>query len=151
MRRIGLAVVVALSLTLSPLAVEAQQAPKTPKIGVLIQGSPAATAHFFEAFRKGLRELGHVEGTTLVLLPRYGETRAERVPELARELVSLKADVIVATTDLVVASVKRETQTIPIVMVASTDPVGTGLVASLARPGGNVTGLTINSPELSGK
>ena len=94
-----------------------------------------------------MRELGYVEGKTLVLEVRYGEARAERIAELARELVGLKVDVIVASTDVAIAAVKRETQTIPIVMAISSDPVGTGLVASLARPGGNVTGNSTISPE----
>jgi putative tryptophan/tyrosine transport system substrate-binding protein len=98
-----------------------------------------------------LRELGYVEGKTFVLEIRYGEGRAERIPELARELVGLKLDVIVTATDVAIAAVKRETQTIPIVMGNSTDPVGTGFVASLAHPGGNITGLSSISPELSGK
>ena len=89
-----------------------------------------------------MRELGYVEGKTVVLEVRYAEARAERFPELARELVGLKVDVIVAGSDAAIAAVKRETQTIPIVMVFSTDPVGTGFVASIARPGGNVTGLS---------
>ena len=98
-----------------------------------------------------MRELGYVEGKTLVLEVRYGEARAERIAELARELVGLKVDVIVASTDVAIAAVNQETQTIPIVMAISSDPVGTGLVASLARPGGNVTGNSTISPELSGK
>ena len=130
---------------------EAQQPKKIAKIGYLGPGSSATGAHLLEAFRQGLRELGYVEGKTFVLEVRYGETRAERLPELARELVGLKVDVIVASTDVAIAAVKRETQTIPIVMRNSSDPVGTGLVASLARPGGNVTGLSSLSPELSGK
>jgi putative tryptophan/tyrosine transport system substrate-binding protein len=130
---------------------EAQQAKKIARIGYLFASTPAATARNIEAFRQGMRELGHVEGKTFVLELRYGEARAERFPEIARELVGLKLDMIVAATDVVIAAVKRETQTIPIVMAASNDPVATGLVASLARPGGNVTGLSIISPELSGK
>ena len=131
--------------------VHAQQAPKIAKIGFLSASTPAATAHLLEAFRQGLRELGYVEGKTFVLELRYGEGRFERLPELARELVGLKVDVIVTATDPAIAAVKRETQTIPIVMAFSSDPVGTGFVASLARPGGNVTGLSTISPELSGK
>jgi putative ABC transport system substrate-binding protein len=104
-----------------------------------------------EAFRLGLRELGDVEGNTFTLLLRYAEGRSERLPELARDLVSLKVDVIVTSTDVAIAAVKRETRTIPTVMAVSGDPVGTGFVASLARPGGNVTGLSGVSPELSGK
>ncbi len=130
---------------------EAQQPKKIAKIGYLIPSTPAATAHLIEAFRQGLRELGYVEGKTFVLELRYGEARVERLPELARELVGLKVDVIVTNTDGAIAAVKRETQTIPIVMGNSTDPVGTGFVASLARPGGNVTGVSSISPELSGK
>jgi putative tryptophan/tyrosine transport system substrate-binding protein len=104
-----------------------------------------------DSFRQKLRELGYVEGKTVVLDIRYGEGRSERISELARELVGLKVDVIVASNDVAIAAVKRETQTIPIVMGNSSDPAGTGFVASLARPGGNVTGLSSISPELSGK
>jgi ABC-type uncharacterized transport system substrate-binding protein len=147
MRLIGLAVILALGLTLAPLAGEAQQSAKIATIGWLAPATQAAQAHLLEAFRQGLRELGHVEGKTFILVPRYAEARAERLPEIARELVSLKVDVIVATG----AAVKQQTRTIPIVMAGSTDPLGTGLVASLARPGGNVSGLSNSSPELSGK
>jgi len=133
------------------LPAQAQQAKKIARIGYLIPSTPAATAQNIEAFRQGLRELGYVDGKSFVLEPRYAEARAERLPELARELVSLKVDVIVAAADSAIAAVKRETQTIPIVMAISSDPVGTGFVASLARPGGNVTGLSAISPELSGK
>jgi putative ABC transport system substrate-binding protein len=104
-----------------------------------------------EAFKQGLRELGWVEGKSFVLEARYSEGKVERLPELARELVALKMDVIVTPADLGIAAVKRETQTIPIVMALSSDPVGAGFVASLARPGGNITGLSNISPELSGK
>ena len=151
MRVIGLAVILAISLTLAALVASAQQVPKPTKIGVFFTVTPPAAAPNLEALRKGLRELGHVEGTTFVLLPRYGEAKAERFPELAHELVSLKVDVIVVSTDLAVAATRRETRTIPIVMALSTDPVGAGFVASLARPGGNVTGLTNVAPELAGK
>jgi putative ABC transport system substrate-binding protein len=133
------------------LPAQAQQPKKIAKIGYFLPSTPAATAQNIEAFRQGMRELGHVEGKTFVLEVRYGEGRFERLPELARELVGLKVDVIVTSTDVAIAAVKRETQTIPIVMALSSDPVGTGLVASLARPGGNVTGLSTMSPELSGK
>jgi putative tryptophan/tyrosine transport system substrate-binding protein len=129
-------------------SVESQQ-PK--KIAYLAPSTPAAAAHLVEAFRQGLRELGYVEGKTFVLELRHGEGRAERLPELARELVGLKVDVIVTATDVAIAAVKRETQTIPIVMANSSDPVGTGFVVSLAHPGGNITGLSSISPELSGK
>jgi len=131
--------------------VEAERPKKIAKIGYFFASTPAATAQNIEGFRQRLRELGHVEGKTFALELRYGEARAERFPELARELVGLKVDVIVVSTDAAIAAVKRETQTIPIVMALSNDPVGTGFVASLARPGGNVTGLSSMSPELSGK
>ena len=131
--------------------VDAQRAPKIAKIGYLTASTAAAATHAIEAFRQGLRELGYVEGKTFVLELRYGEARFELLSELARELVGLKVDVIVAPTDVAIAAVKRETQTIPIVMLLTSDPVGTGFVASLARPGGNVTGLSNISSELSGK
>jgi ABC-type uncharacterized transport system substrate-binding protein len=151
MRLIGLAVALAVNLSLAPLATEAQAPPKVARIGWLAPATLAAQAHLLEAFRQGLRELGHVEGKTFVLVPRYSEARAERLPEIAHELVSLKVDVIVAAGDIAIAAVKQQTRTIPIVMAVSTDPLGTGLVASLARPGGNVSGLSMSSPELSGK
>jgi putative ABC transport system substrate-binding protein len=147
----GLIVALAVGILTAPPWAGAQQPPKTAKIGLLNPSTPAATAHFLEAFRQGLRELGYVEGKNFVLEPRYSEARAERLRGLARELVSLKVDVILAGTDVAIAAAKQQTQTIPIVMVASADPVGTGFVASLARPGGNVTGLSAISPELSGK
>ena len=98
----GLIATVTLAVLAAPLAADAQQAPKIAKIGWLHPGTPAATAHLLEAFRQGLRELGHVEGKTFVLDLRYAEARAERLPELARELVSLKVDVIFASTDLAI-------------------------------------------------
>ena len=131
--------------------VDAQQAPKIPTIGFLAVSTPAAAAPYIEAFRQGLRELGYVEGRAVVLEVRYGEGRSERIPELARELLGLKVSVIVTANDVATAGVKRVTQTVPIVMANSIDPVGTGFVASLARPGGNVTGLSNISSELSGK
>jgi putative ABC transport system substrate-binding protein len=146
-----LTVTVTLGILSPSLAAGAGQAPKIARIGYLIPSAPAAAAQNVEAFRQGLRELGYVEGKTFVLELRYGEARAERLPELARDLVGLQADVIVAAADVSVAAIKRKTQTIPIVIPNSADPVGTGLVASLARPGGNVTGLSTISPELSAK
>ena len=140
-----------LAVAATGLPVDAQQAPRIPKIGYLGPAIPATGAPLVEALKQGLRDLGHVEGKTFVLEIRYAGARSERLPELARELVGLKVDVIVAGTDVAIAAVKRETQSIPIVMRRGTDPVGTGFVASLARPGGNVTGLTNISPELSGK
>src|SRR5262245_45433036 len=150
MRRIGLAVS-ALSVVLALHLADAQQAPQIAKIGYLSASTPAASAHLLEAFRQGLGELGYVDGKTFVLEIRFAEGRTERLPDLARELVRLKMDVIVTATDVAVAAARQQTRTIPIVMATSTDPLGTGFVASLARPGGNVTGLSTMSPELTGK
>jgi ABC-type uncharacterized transport system substrate-binding protein len=148
-KKIIVALVASVILTSVHMA-EAQQA-KVPRIGVLLPSNPAATGHFLEAFRRGLREHGYLEGKNFTIDARYGEARAERLPTLAGELVSLKVDVILTATDRAVAAVKQKTFTIPIVMANSTDPVGTGFVVSLAHPGGNVTGLSTFSPELSGK
>jgi len=133
------------------LALDAQQAARVPKIGFLVTTTQVRTAPQIAAFRQGLRELGYVEGKTVRLELRFADGTPERVPQLARDLVALKPDVIVATNDVAIAAVKRETQTIPIVMVFSSDPAGAGFVASLARPGGNVTGLSTLSTETSGK
>jgi putative ABC transport system substrate-binding protein len=130
---------------------EAQQATKVAKIGVLLPSTSAATAHLLGAFRQALREHGYVEGKTFVLEIRYGDGKAEYLPEFARELVGLKVDVILTSTDGAISAVKQQTQTVPIVMATSTDPVGTRFVASLARPAGNITGLSTISPELGGK
>jgi putative ABC transport system substrate-binding protein len=135
-----------------PLVSLAQKKPATiPRVGAIFAANAPATAHFNEAFVSGLREHGYTEGRNVIVERRYGESRVERVAEIAAELVRGKIDVIVAGTDGTIAAVKRATQTIPIVMVGSTDPVGTGFVESLARPGGNLTGLSTMSPELSGK
>ena len=149
--RLHRAVALALVVLALPIHLDAQAAPKVTKIGLLTPSSPAGSGHLVEAFRQGLRELGHVEGKTFVVEARYGDGRSERLPELARGLVSLKPDVIVTSTDVATAAVKRATRTIPIVMALSTDPVATGFVASLTRPGGNITGLSNISAALSGK
>jgi putative ABC transport system substrate-binding protein len=117
----------------APLVVEAQQANKVPRIGRLEQGS--ARAETDGAFRQGLRDLGYVEGQSIVLEYRAAEGRAERLPDLAAELVSLKVDVIVAGGTLAPLAAKHATRTIPIVLAAAGDPVGTGLVTNLGRPG----------------
>jgi ABC-type uncharacterized transport system substrate-binding protein len=151
MRRIGLAVILTVILNLASLAVEAQQPVRLPRIGVLFASTPAATSHLLDGLRQGLREHGYVEGQHIILERRYGQAGTERMSDLAAELVRLKVDVLVAATDPATAALRQQTQTIPIVMANSTDPVGSGFVASLARPGGNVTGLSALSPELSGK
>jgi putative ABC transport system substrate-binding protein len=121
-----------------------------PRIGVFFASNPTATTRNNEAFTQGLRERGYVEGQNIALERRYGEGRAERMAEIATELVRMKVDVIVATTDQPISAVKRQTQSIPIVMVNSTDPVGTGFVASLAHPGGNITGVSMCHRNLAG-
>ena len=145
MRRIGL--VLALGLTLAPLVAEAQPAGKIPRIGILRPGSPPDP--LVEAFRQGLHELGYAEGRNISIEYRWAEGRDERLPSLAADLVRLQVDVIVAGAAAV--AVKQATNVIPIVMPTAADPGKHGLVASLARPGGNVTGLTALSEELPGK
>ena len=144
----GLVLLLAIAVASPPS--DAQQATRIPKIGLLAPIPQATAAHVIAAFREGLRALGYIEGKTVLLEVRLAEGAVERLPELARELVALKPDVIVASTDPAIAAVRRETRTIPIVMVLSADPAGAGFVASLARPGGNVTGLSTLSPEISG-
>jgi putative ABC transport system substrate-binding protein len=145
------AVALALVVFALPVHLDAQPGPKVTQIGLLTPSSPTGSGHLVEAFRHGLRELGYVEGNTFVVEARYGDGHSERLPDLARGLVGLKPDVIVTSTDVATAAVKRATRTIPIVMALSTDPVATGFVASLARPGGNITGLSNISAALSGK
>jgi putative ABC transport system substrate-binding protein len=130
---------------------DAQQAKKVVRIGILLPGTEAATVHLIGAFRQGLRELGYKEGQDIILERRYGESKFERLSDLAAELVQLKVDIIVTTTDPAIQAAKQHTETIPIVMGNSSDPVGTGFIVSLARPGGNITGFTATSPELNGK
>ena len=132
--------------------VEAQQAAKVPRIGYLSSGSPPTTTpEFREAFRQGLRDLGYVEGKNIVIEYRWAEGKLDRLPELAAELVRLKVDIILAPNSGIARAAKKATTTIPIVMANGGNPFGDGLIASLARPGGNVTGLTNLSSELAGK
>ena len=133
------------------LWLEAQQPTKVPRIGFLTAASPSAIAARIEAFRQGLRELGYVEGKNIVIEWRYAEGKLDRLPALAAELVRLKVDVIVTAGPGATRAAKEATSTIPIVMAQDPDPVGNGFVASLARPGGNITGLSTLAPELSGK
>jgi ABC-type uncharacterized transport system substrate-binding protein len=129
----------------------AQQPKKIPRIGFLAAVSHSANSVRFEAFRQGLRELGYVEGKNIFIEWRYAEGKLDRLPALAAELVRLKVDVIVSGGSTATRPAKEATNTIPIVMAQDTDPVGNGFVASLARPGGNITGLATLAPELSGK
>src|SRR5436190_9631421 len=132
-------------------AAQAQQQPKIPRIGFLTNNSSTGLAAADEAFRQGLHTLGYVEGKSLVIEYRYGEGKLGRLAEMAAELVRLKVDVIVTGGPTSTRTAKQATSTIPIVMASDNDPVGSGVVASLARPGGNITGLATLSPELSGK
>jgi putative ABC transport system substrate-binding protein len=129
----------------------AQQPMKISRIGVLSTTSPSNVPTRLEAFRQGLRELGYVEGKNIVIEYRYAEGKPERLPALAAELVSLKVDVIVISGPSPTRAAKEATATIPIVMTWDYDPVGNRFVASLARPGGNITGLSTLAPEISGK
>ena len=133
------------------VATEAQQPAKVPRIGYFQAPPPSAVAVRTEAFRQGLRELGYVEGKNIVIEWRFAEGKSERVPALAAELVHLKVDVIVTGGSILTRAVNEATSTIPIVMAQDIDPVGNGFVASLARPGGNITGLSTLAPEISGK
>ena len=140
-----------LAVVAAPLIAYAQQTARPARIGVLFAGAPATSSHSVATFEQGLREHGYGKTREVVIERRFGEAKAERIAEVAAELVRLNPDVIVVSTDVGIAAVKQRTQTIPIVMVNSTDPVETGFVASLARPGGNITGLSTLSPELSAK
>jgi len=130
---------------------EAQQAKKIPRIGYLTLSSSSPSSPK-EAFRDGLRQLGYIEGQSIHVDYRYAEGNLDRLPNLAAELVRLKVDVIVAAGGIqAVQPAKNATSTIPIVMTGTSDPVATGLIASFARPGGNITGLTLGGAELYGK
>jgi putative ABC transport system substrate-binding protein len=140
------------SMLLAPCsAVEAQQSTKVPRIGYLTAQSPFSVAARVEAFRQGLRELGYVEGKNIIIESRYAEGKLDRSPALVAELVVLKVDVIVSGGPQTTRLAKKATATIPIVMGFDNDPVGNGFVSSLARPGGNITGLSSLAPEISGK
>jgi putative ABC transport system substrate-binding protein len=132
------------SILAAPRVAQGQQAGKIYRIGYLSGGSSTAAPHLVEALRQGLRELGWIEGQNIIIEYRRAEGRSERLPDLAAELVRFKVDTIVAPAIQDAAAAKNATGTIPIVMVVVTDPVGTGLIASLARPGGNITGLSFS-------
>jgi putative tryptophan/tyrosine transport system substrate-binding protein len=134
-----------------PAGSSAQHAEKIPRIGYLGSVSPAANAARIEAFRQGLRELGYVEAKNIFIEYRSAEGQLDRLPGLAAELVRLKVDIIVTGGPPASRAVKEATSAIPVVMGFDTDPVGNGFVNSLARPGGNITGLSTLSPEISGK
>ncbi len=149
--RVPLIALLAVFLLAAPLAASAQQAAKIARIGYLSGANLAASPHLHEAFRQGLRDLGYVEGRNVVIEYRDAEGKPERFPALAAELVALNVDIIVAPITLTAVAAKQVTRTLPIVFATAGDPVGSGLVTSLARPGGNATGLSILAPELVGK
>jgi len=145
---------IALGALLSALfaSAQAQQAAKIPRIGyVEASGGPQAPGPWVEAFRQGLKDLGYLEGKNIVIDYRYAEGKQDRIPSLVAELVQLNVDILVAPLLPAVRAAKEATKTIPIVMVLAVDPVATGIVGSLARPGGNITGLTRLTRDLSGK
>jgi putative ABC transport system substrate-binding protein len=138
-------------LLLTVFLVEAQQAKSVARIGYLSVLSPSTDSTRIEAFRQGLRELGYVEAQNIAIESRYADGKLDRLPDLARELVRLKVDVVIVGGSTATKAAKNVTKLIPIVMAHGSDPVELGFVASLARPGGNITGLTHLAPELGGK
>jgi len=153
MRRKAGAIILVLALVMvsAPLPSEAQQPVRVPRVGILLLDVMQIPAHAYEAFRQGLGDLGYIEGQNIVIERRHAEGRNERLPELAAELVQIKVDVIVTQGTAASLAAKQATTTIPVVFIAVGDPVGSGVVASLARPGGNITGLTNIPWELDGK
>lgn len=150
MKRLAVAPVV-LAVLVMLLEAEAQLPVKMPRIGVLSGGDPDTYATRHEAFRQGLREFGYVEGKNIALDYRYAEGKSERLPDMAAELVRLNVDLILTYGDLQVPAARQATQTIPIVVALTGDFLGPGYVTSLARPGGNVTGLITIGPEVAAK
>jgi putative tryptophan/tyrosine transport system substrate-binding protein len=147
----GAIILFAVMLLAVAVITEAQQPKKVPRMGYLCPTRPSSLLTRTEAFRQGLKELGYIEGKNIALEYRWGEGKVDRLPDLAGELVRLNVDVIVTCGPLSTRSAKEATVTIPIVMTMDSDPVGNGFVASLARPGGNITGLSTLAPEISGK
>jgi ABC-type uncharacterized transport system substrate-binding protein len=147
----GFVVTLALATLAVPFPSGAEQAARVPRIGFLGAVTPEDFPHLEAAFREGLREFGYVEGRNTIIEYRWAEGRAERLPELAADLVRLKVDTIFAITSAAARAAKNATSTIPIVFVGVSDPVRYGFVATLARPGGNMTGLGHFTPELNGK
>lgn len=130
---------------------EAQQPKKIPRIGLLSPFPPSGSALWHEAFRQGLRDLGWIEGQNIMIEYRYAEGRSDRLPDLAADLVRLKVDIIVTSVTPDTLAAKNATTTIPVVMASVGDPIASGLVETLARPGGNIAGLSQMAQELAGK
>jgi len=148
---IGLVLGAILCTLLSTFPVHAQQPTKIPRIGFLVGTKPSAVSARTAAFRHGLRDLGYVEGKNIVVEYRFAEGNLDRLSQLLAELVKLNVDIIVSGGPTVTRPAKAATSTIPIVMGFDDDPIGSGFVANLARPGGNITGLSTLAPEISGK
>ncbi|HEX9146383.1 MAG TPA: ABC transporter substrate-binding protein [Candidatus Binatia bacterium] len=151
MRKIFIHLVLCAMLFALCVSGQAQQPTKVPRIGFQLDAPATTAATRIEAFRQGLRELGYIEGKNIIIEWRSADGKPERRSEIAAELVRLKVDVIVSAGPTATRAIKEATSTIPIVMGQDTDPVGSGFVASLARPGGNITGLAALAPEMSGK
>jgi len=150
-RTVTLILALGLGLLVAPFATDAQQSGKVARIGFLGNSTAALEANLVGPFREGLRDLGYDEGRNILIEYRWAEGKYERFPALLAELIALKVEVIVSAGTPAALAVKKATTSIPFVMVAVGDPIGTGLVASLARPGGNITGLTSIAAELEGK
>jgi putative tryptophan/tyrosine transport system substrate-binding protein len=148
---VGLALVIALTFALGGAVAQAQQPARIHRIGILSAVPGSVFSARVEALRQGLRELGYVEGKNIVIEYRYADGKSERLPDLAAELVRLKVDIIVTIGPGPTLAAKKASGTIPIVFAGASDPVGTGIVSSLARPGGNITGLSLMAPDLDGK
>ena len=151
MKKAGLSIPVVITLLASAVVAEAQQTGKPPLIGVLMSLSPSAATQRVEALKNGLRELGYVEGKNITTEYRYAQGKPEALPALVSELIALKVDLIVADTSNAINAAKNLTKSIPVVFTVANDPVGDGQVASLARPGGNLTGFSLLTHELNGK
>ena len=144
-------ILIAAMMLVVAVLVEAQQPARIHRIGILSPASGSFLSARVEAFRQRLRQLGYVEGKNIFIEYRYAEGKGERLPDLAAELVRLKVDIIVTTSPGTTLAAKKASATIPIVFASANDPVGTGLVSSLAQPGGNITGLSLMVPDLDGK
>jgi ABC-type uncharacterized transport system substrate-binding protein len=151
LKTIRLIVMLALVILTAPLVAQAQPSTKVYRIGWLSPGSALSSRAYIEAFQQSLRDLGYIEGQNMAVEYRYAEGKAERLPELAAELVHLTMDVLVTSGSPATQAAQHATSTIPIVGVALADPLGTGFAASFARPGGNITGLAFQNADLSTK
>jgi putative ABC transport system substrate-binding protein len=151
MKKAALLSILAVALTLCEARTEAQQTAKVPRVGALLALSQSAISDRIQAYRQALRELGYIEGKNILLEFRSADGKFDQLPDLARELVQLNVNVIVTGGPTATRPAKEATVNIPIVMAQDTDPVGNGFVASLARPGGNITGLSNYHPDLTGK